>query len=371
MWALFKEVAKRVEVLNGIRTALCAFLSFYLCLWLNEWLARPDSLNSVLWGVVASAVVLQSNLGSTYQAVWNRLLGVFIGSLIGAAAAYFFGSHVLVLSGAMFAAIAICSALNLHESYRMACLSVAVVIIPWGLHPTLSPWSFAFFRFINTCIGVLVAVFVARHVWPTQALEHLRQNLVSALEALSQYYVLLSHSSDPSFKQGQSVQELTLEVSQQISNAYKSLEESKVERSLSPVTTEVWTDMINCVEALLEALNALSHVFSQQLESVFDEELKQQIKKIMGEMTSIFTQTIVRFQTAEKMNMTILTHAQEELNAQMARFRETRITRQYNLQMVEDYFVFFYHLKAIMGTFIHLHRLMDLLSNDASTSRHS
>ena len=59
-------------------------------------------------------------------------------------------------------------------------------------------------------------------------------------------------------------------------------------------------------------------------------------------MTSIFTQTIERFQTAEKMNMLILTHAQEELNAQMARFRETRITRQYNLQMVEDYFVFFY-----------------------------
>src|SRR5262249_7000358 len=73
------------------------------------------------------------------------------------------------------------SFLGLLESYRLACATVAIVMLT--VRPG-SPWFVALHRFLDVALGIVVAVLVTAAGWPARAREHLRPGIVKTLHIL-------------------------------------------------------------------------------------------------------------------------------------------------------------------------------------------
>lgn len=359
----FINYLNQLDFQMAIKITFTAILSLYLCQKLDSYLTHPEYVSAGLWGVVAAIVVLQTNIGGTYKAVWNRFLGVFIGSAIGVFFAFEFGAETWVIGLAIFTTIVLCSQLNIQESYRMACLSVVIIMIPWQLHPTSAPWIFAFFRFLDTCLGFIIAILVSHILWPSQALTKMRLNMAEIFNLSRQFFEHLLIPATSLHKSKRILESLQLEIDQAFLQSRLVLEESKVELLLRFAPVGVWVDLINSLERLWESLCTLRNVFDATLDEVFDESLRQQFKHTVEVIDFVLKELSLKLKTGQtNFDFNLLCSLHDSLNQEMTRFRSTHAIKKYNLDIVEDYFVSFYQLKQILQTLYQFNQLLNQLS---------
>lgn len=351
---LWKQINHRLEIKNPIKTALAAVLSYYAAVELSFLIHRGDYITSGLWASLASIVVLQSNLGATNKAILNRFLGVLIGSGFGALFVASFGANPLVLGLAIFCTMVVCSLLNLKDSYRIASLSVAFIIIPWNLSTSyLSPWSLAFFRFLDTTLGLLVAMIVAYVLWPVQAITKIRANLLDILSLIKQYYRYVFMSTNQLQQKEKTLQELTVEINQEFNQTYLAFDESRLEFFSKSPYTNLWHNFMIGLERIADNLIAIKNVYRPNLENMFDDELRNFTNEAIETINQQIKELAVGLREEKSVfHVDLLQKLKSDLNDQMLRFRQTRVTKQYNLEVVESYFVFFYSLRSIIEELI-------------------
>lgn len=364
-----KQLLNRIEIKIAIKIALTAILSLFLSFQMDKIIPHPDPVVGGLWCVISSIIVLQENLGGTYRAIWNRLLGVIIGSICGAIFAAHIGSDLGMLGLAILTAIFLCSALGLQESYRIASLSVAVVMIPWELHPVVNPWISAIFRFLDTCLGFFVAVVMSHLLWPSQALTKMQLNMANTFSLLRQFYEHLLIPLNSPQKSDKILQSLFSEVNNSLLQSRLILGESEVELFFKFTPTGIWVDLINCQERLWDSLLALQNVFNLSLEAIFDGELKQQVKQVVETIDLALNEISLELKTGKiTFNFSELNHVQKHLNEELVRFRTIKATKKYSLDVVEKYFVFFYQLKQVAIILQEFNRLFIHLKTEAKPS---
>lgn len=165
---------------QALVTALAAVASYYVASFLN----LPES----YWAVISSIIVMQSSVGGTVDAAWNRLAGTAIGALVGAMFATFWGTDLLAFGVANTMTFWICASLRLPESYRLACVTVSVVMLV-SRHEIY--WVIALRRFLEVGIGIVVSLIVTVAAWPARARKHLQYGIASALHGIDDYYQLI------------------------------------------------------------------------------------------------------------------------------------------------------------------------------------
>lgn len=369
--SFFSYLKEHAEFKQAIKITLAAILSFYLCHALNFLIHHPDNLSNGLWCVVAAIVVLQPYVGGTYKAVINRVLGVLIGSLVGVFFLYFFGGSLTTLAIAIFTTMIISSVLNLKESYRIAGLSVAIVVIPFMMNPEGDPWKFTFFRFLDTCLGILIAVLVSHTIWPSQASVKLRLNIAQILDLLGQLYssIFLQKNGDKD-TQSKKEEDLNVEIKRLLAHSRLILDESKLEKITQSFPLSIWTEIITILDEFIKNSYAIKTVFKDELNNIFDKELHHQVDEVVEGIETSFKYLSARLKDWNGHHQTEdLILISNRLNDQLERFRHTRPTRNYDFAFVERYFVFFYSLKSVLQQLNHLNGLIDLIqeeSEDAS-----
>lgn len=125
-----------------------------VCLCLAQWFKLPQG----YWAVMSSIIVMQSNVQETINASLNRLFGTAIGAIIGGIFLDLYGVHVWVFGVAVMTVVLICIFLNLKQSYRLAGVTVAIILL---VNHIESPWMTAFHRFLEVSLGVVVALLVS------------------------------------------------------------------------------------------------------------------------------------------------------------------------------------------------------------------
>jgi uncharacterized membrane protein YgaE (UPF0421/DUF939 family) len=125
-----------------------------LCLCLAQWLRLPQG----YWAVMSSIIVMQSNVQETISASFNRLIGTAIGAVIGGIFLDLYGVHVWVFGIAVMIVVLICLFLKLKQSYRLAGVTVAIILL---VNHIESPWMTAFHRFLEVSLGVVVALLIS------------------------------------------------------------------------------------------------------------------------------------------------------------------------------------------------------------------
>src|ERR1700722_8575138 len=107
------------------------------------------------WAAITAIVVMQSQVGATLTASRDRLVGTAIGAVTSALFAAFVGHTLPWFAVAVVVTMLICHWTRLDQSYRMACVTVAIVMLIPYTGPT---WRVAMHRFIEVALGIVIAL---------------------------------------------------------------------------------------------------------------------------------------------------------------------------------------------------------------------
>jgi uncharacterized membrane protein YccC len=351
MKKFFSVLYQRVNIKMAVKVALTAVLSFYACTTLDQFFHRPSDLVAGLWCVMAAIVVMQNNIGGTYQAVWNRFLGVLVGSFIGAFCAYMIGTEIEVLGLAIGVTVFLCFLLGIPDSYRIAALSVAIILIPWKLHPTGNPWVYAFFRFFDTCLGFFVAIVVSHVIWPSQAITKMRMNMSEIFHLCRDYFEQVFKVNGTNLKKEHTFQKISNQLDEKLTNSRSILEELKMEMRMQFAPLDLWVNLLNCQEKIWENLRSLEGNFNEKFSEILDEELEKQFKEIVEEIDSALKDlsSLVKGEKSDY-DYNSLDVLQVALQEQRIRFRSNHSIKKYQLDTVEGFYVVFYTIKQILIT---------------------
>jgi uncharacterized membrane protein YgaE (UPF0421/DUF939 family) len=337
----------RIEWKIALKTSLSASISLFLSLTINHYFKRPDSIISGLWAALAAIVVQQAHLGSTYQSAWLRFLGVLIGSLMGGMFTLILGSNSISLGIGIFLTIIICSLFNIKDSLRIACLSVAVVMVLWGIRPTINPWVFGFYRFLDSCLGIGVAVIIAHLLWPLQISKKLKANVALILEKLQKNYLLVAQSNQLVEKQHRIVLGNLRAANELIWKSRQVLEDSKLELLSTHDSLEEWKFLFNHLDIAVDRIVVLNRAYKDNLSKIIDVDLTNHFERLIDNVNLYMQNLIEAITTSTTIPEEIdLAQSLERLNDDLMRFRKTKKTSQFKLEDVEGFFVFFYSIRS-------------------------
>lgn len=120
--------------------------------------ARLLKLPQGYWAAFSAFVVMGTDVGTTFAASRDRLIGTAIGAILGAVFVALLGDHLLWFGAAVAATVLICESLGLGQSYRLACVTVAIVML---INTAGSPWKSAAYRFVEVALGIVVALLIS------------------------------------------------------------------------------------------------------------------------------------------------------------------------------------------------------------------
>ncbi|MBA3957208.1 MAG: FUSC family protein [Parachlamydiaceae bacterium] len=359
--AQLKEFGNRIEYKVAIKTGLAGALGWTIGTWFSHLTKRPDSLVSGLWCTVAAIVVLQANIGGTYQAAINRFLGVFIGSVLGGFCTSLFGSNPQSLALSIFCTVIICSFLNIKDSLRIACMSVSMVMILWDLHPVTSPWDFAFFRFIDSCLGILIGVGIAHVIWPFQAARKLRLNIAQCLLSMNQLYQFIRHTTDWNPTAEAEFTRLVGEIDSQMEQNKQFLEEAKLELIMQPLRLDNWSLLQSHLEKMFTEVISLRQVYTTS-KKIFAIALDAPLTEVQNQIENTLTYMSQQLNQRKPVGaLTELSSSLAQLQVDLLNFRNTHATSKYNFQEVESFFVFSYELTAVVEELLEIAQKIDVL----------
>jgi len=161
-WLTFE---RRRLLVHASKTALAAALCW--------WLALRFGLHDGYWGSISAIIVLQSNVGATVTASRDRLIGTFIGAVLGFSFSLF-GALPWNFILAILAAVIVCGLLGLRSSSRLAGVTIAIIML---VHKDGPRWSLPLDRVAEVMIGIVVALAVSTLVLPDRARLRLRDGL--------------------------------------------------------------------------------------------------------------------------------------------------------------------------------------------------
>lgn len=358
-WA--RKLLGATEASFAFKTGLAAGLSLILGSAFAEMFDRPDFLIGGLWSVMASIVVMQARLGGTYSSAWIRFLGVLIGSAAGVFCLYFCGNSAFSLAAGVFFTIVLCALLNIKESFRIAALSTAIVVIAGGgLHSVLPPWLFGWYRFVDSCIGILVAIAVASIVWPEKAIENIRMNVEKVLNLLSKFYLGAAGLDSNTSEHLQASESLLSEIEDLLQQNRDNRKEAELELFNNQEKYEHWVLITEQLEGILSAVNSLRNIQKDTVAKICDDDL-------VNRVADTIDKTNMAFQSLEK----VIIHALPQpdfvdalavslhaLNDDLLRFRGTRTTRRFGLEDLENFYLFFHSLRTVGETLIKISKTL-------------
>lgn len=341
----------RIDLQEALKIAIAGGLGWVIGLWFAEVTDRPDHLVSGMWCTMAAIVVLQANLGGTYKAAMVRFFGIVLGSFLGGMFTTFLGSNPISLSLSILCTVVICSILKLQDSVRMASMSVSVVMILWGLDRSVSPWLFAFYRAVDSTLGIIIAVTVAHLLWPSQAVGKLRLTLAHIFQYVHRFFEIITRRVTNLLDPEISCLYLKNQISDDLEKVEVYLKEAGMEVLTRPGSIEDWTFLFERTRRLRRLVISMKEDY-YTAEKMIDTLLAEQLALMMGQIDQALQALPLLIQGNETgYEIHHLLDAQTHLNADLVRFRATHALRKWETPEVESFFVFFHSCDSLVDTF--------------------
>jgi uncharacterized membrane protein YgaE (UPF0421/DUF939 family) len=141
-------------LVHSTRTAIAAVVSLVV--------ARGLRLPEAYWAPITTLIIMQSTLGAALTVSEQRLVGTALGAALAALLTTYFGSNTVVFGLGVFAIGLICVALRLGEAYRLASVTLAIVMLIGRTEPA---WIVAAHRFNEVSVGIAVGLALTA-LWP-------------------------------------------------------------------------------------------------------------------------------------------------------------------------------------------------------------
>lgn len=151
-----------------MQLALVSLASYVVGLRFTSLFHDASASVGALYSVISGLLVLQPTRRATWSAARSQTLGTLAGSIISAVYLSLVPFSAIGMAVAVFATVLLCHAARMADQARLAAFTVAVMLVLWALHPTLTPAINAALRLCEWCIGAAMAL-IAVLVWPEPA----------------------------------------------------------------------------------------------------------------------------------------------------------------------------------------------------------
>lgn len=145
--------ARVTELLSGTQLAIRASTAATASLMVAGGL----ELEYPIYAFIAAVIVTDLQPPQTRQLGLRRIVSTVIGAATGAALSPLLPAGTLSIGAAIFIAMVLCTLLRVKDGSRVAGYICGIVL----LDHSAEPWSYAFFRLVETLIGVGVAWLIA------------------------------------------------------------------------------------------------------------------------------------------------------------------------------------------------------------------
>jgi uncharacterized membrane protein YgaE (UPF0421/DUF939 family) len=175
---MFNPAAARI-LIHPLKTALAALVAALAC--------EAFGLSQPLWAVIPAIIVMQADLGGSVHAGWIRLSGTLIGALAGVLMGLLIPEQTTAMVLAVFFTLVLCTLIpGFGEAVRLAGITAAIVLLLDEPHQSVV--QAGMLRFLETALGIAVALVVSFLVFPSRAATRLAKGLREALETCADLY---------------------------------------------------------------------------------------------------------------------------------------------------------------------------------------
>ena len=319
----------------AIKTAVAGILSLGL--------SRIIHLAEGYWAAISAIIVMQSNVGAAVNAAWSRLAGTAIGAAIAAIIVLFWNSNVVSFGIAVTLTVLICVSLGLMESYRLAAVTVAIVMLVANQG---SPVVLALHRFLEVSLGIIVALLVSTFLWPSRARSHLRKGIADALLHLNSLFQaviqrFLGETDMP-------VDELRARVTKIIIRNNELLKQAMYEPSNGPVQIDMLITLVEHTRQIRHAVESLVLSARENTEDTLYQRFQPEMSELinaLGSAMNLLAEGVTSWRF--DFQMPDLSGAMSALEKKAVTVRETGVVRAYDMNAVLHIYSFMLGLRNL------------------------
>ncbi|AFY31867.1 aromatic acid exporter family protein [Calothrix sp. PCC 7507] len=291
----------------ALKTAIASAISFAIAQALRS--------EYPFYAVIAAIIVMASTHGSTLKLGMQRLIGTAIGAISGAIFVITLGSNVWSLGVCVSITIFLTSYWQFNEAAKLAGYVSAIVILAHNQ----SPWLYAWGRFLETLLGIGVALLVNNLFFPASAGSELRRCLSQTLVNLEQFYGLVVEGALTGTYDRPTVDVLKTSIISSLIKGQELWKEVRQGRTNEPPETRVNEAWEFLIRRIWEHILTMEHTILAREQDTFWQILSPQITNLAQETQS----TMLGLATAVKSQESYvslpdieiaLTNATERLN---------------------------------------------------------
>jgi uncharacterized membrane protein YccC len=309
------------HIQQAVQTATAGVVAMYF----SRFLGLPEG----YWAAITAMIVLQASLGAAIKESWVRVAATAIGAAVAMPFVAFFGQSLVVFGVAVFVTVILCSVLRLQAGLRVAATTVAIIMLI--SHPG-RPWAPGIHRFLEVSFGIIVALVVAKVMWPSSALDNLRTGLAEAYLQLNSLFVaMMARYRGQVFED---IEQLRLKLNTTMRHNEDLEEQAMYEKPMRSHKPKILAALTSHAERIIRLIDALDVA----TEGALKNELPVKIDPELGEVSAGIEQCLSRLAegilTKELPGSagTDLPRAMRSLDAKIAKLRDAEAFRDVPLQ---------------------------------------
>ncbi|MBH8573926.1 FUSC family protein [Nostocaceae cyanobacterium CENA369] len=330
---------------KGISTILLGKMAFKIAIAsaISLVIAQGLQWEYPFYAVIAAIIVMSSTHGSTLKLGIQRLIGTAIGAVTGAIFAIALGSNFLSLGVSVFLTIFIASSGKFNEAAKLAGYISAIVI----LSHSQSPWLYAWQRFLETLLGIVVALLANNLIFPARAGTELRRYLSQILVNLEQFYGLVVYCAFTGNYDRPRVDALKLSIIASLRTERELWQEVKKGQTNEPIETRVNEAWEFLIRRIWEHILTMEHTVLTKQQDTFWQILSVQIIQLAQETQN----AMLTLATAVKSRQSCLSLTEMEVAIANATQELTRLPQiqqaEYSMDELLRFFTFFYTMQEV------------------------
>ena len=167
----------RVNIVVLITSCIGILIAYIVGIYVTGSFHRVSQLMGALLACTSVVIVLQAgNFRESLRPAVMRILGTFIGSLIGYIYLKYFHFSLFGMLCAIFVLELFCMMLGIYTKSRIATITLIIILLITQMEPDINPLTNCSLRFFESVVGVGVGVAL---LWVIDRGNHLRQRLQS------------------------------------------------------------------------------------------------------------------------------------------------------------------------------------------------
>jgi uncharacterized membrane protein YccC len=299
------------------------------------------------WAVFTALVVTQVTLGASWKPALYRTIGSTSGALAAMLLFMVLGPGTVRVGVMLFVLATLFGALTvLHPSFSAAGFTAAIVLLLGRIEGT--PFHTGWLRVLYTLLGSFVAFAVGALIWPVRAREGLRNKIANIIEGSGALYRAVTAAALQGIDNEPQVRELDRQLHDLRRGITQQMDEARSELSFARFNEGEYQTFVEQVDQVRRRLTAMAEDSALYVHAQLQPELIPSLPVLVETTSKSFAALAEAVRNPGRiLNAPELEAAICDLDADLAKLREQRITAPLALDRMLPFWALVFNLREV------------------------